>query len=269
MKVAFQGERGAYSEEAIIKRWGEKADPVPRPYLVDVFDAVKNGEADLGLVPIENSIQGTIVRTFDLLNERDLYTQGETVLRIRHCLIVNPGVTNIDIKKVYSHPQALGQSREYMEKHGYEPVGTYDTAGSVKMIKEKGMMDAAAIASSRAAKVYNMKILENGIETHKKNYTRFVVIGKEKMKPTGKDKTTLAFIVEHRPGTLVSALESIASRDINLMKIESRPLIGNPWEYIFFIEIQGHIQDQNIKDALEELKQHTIYIKHLGSYPRI
>ncbi|MCW4048142.1 MAG: prephenate dehydratase [Candidatus Bathyarchaeota archaeon] len=268
MRVAFQGESGAYSEEAIIKHWDDQAEPVPKPYLPDVFNAVEKGEADLGLVPVENSIQGSIVRTFDLLNERTLVAQGETVLRIVHCLIVNPGVKAGDIKKVYSHPQALGQSMEYLEKHGYEPVGAYDTAGSVKNIKDDERKDAAAVASSRAAQVYDMEILEQGIETHKENYTRFLVIGRDKPRPTGSDKTSIAFVVKHEPGSLVKALSTLSERGINLMKIESRPLVGTPWEYIFFIDFEGHVKDKTISEALDELNKQTNYIKHLGSYPR-
>ena len=268
MRVAFQGERGAYSEEAIMAHWGEAAEPLPRPYLPDVFDAVEKGDADLGLVPVENSIEGSIVRTFDLLNERTLRAQGETVLRIVHCLITNPGVEAGDVKRVYSHPQALGQSREYLERRGLEPVGAYDTAGSVKMIKEQGLTDAAAIASQRAAEVYGMNVLERGIETHKENYTRFLVIGRDEPEPTGADKTSLAFVVEHRPGTLVKALNALAKRRINLCKIESRPIVGTPWEYIFFIDFHGHVKDPEVAKAFEELRGQTRYIKHLGSYSR-
>jgi prephenate dehydratase len=268
VRVAFQGERGAYSEEAITAHWGEAAEPLPRPYLPDVFDAVEKRHADLGLVAVENSIQGSVVRTFDLLNERTIKAQGETVLRIVHCLIVNPGVEADDVKKVYSHPQALGQCREYLERRGLEPVGAYDTAGSVKMIKEQGNMDAAAIASQRAAEVYGMKVLEREIETHNENYTRFLVVGREEPEPTGRDKTSLAFVVAHRPGTLVKALNTLAGRGINLCKIESRPLLGKPWEYIFFVDFHDHVKTPKVVEAIEELRSQTSYIKHLGSYPR-
>ena len=268
MKIAFQGERGAYSEEAIIAHWGEEAESLPCLYLLDVFEAVEKGDADLGLVPVENSIEGSIVRTFDLLNEYALRAQGETILRIVHCLIANPGVEYGDVKRVYSHPQALGQSREYLERKNLQPIGAYDTAGSVKMIKEESLMDAAAIASQQAAEVYGMNILERGIESHKENYTRFLEIGKENPEPTGKDKTSLAFVVDHKPGTLVRALNTLARRNINLCKIESRPLVGTPWEYIFFIDFHGHVKDPEVVKALEELRDQTRYIKHLGSYLR-
>lgn len=268
MRVAYQGEPGAYSEEAIIKHWGEEAQAVPLPYLQDVFAGVEKGEVELGLVPVENTIQGSVHLTFDLLYEGNLLIQGETVLRINHSLIVNPGTRFKDIKRVYSHPQALGQSRRFIEKHGFEAVSTYDTAGSVKMIKEKAMTDSAAIASSRAAEVYNMEIIAEGLEAHKENYTRFLIIGKNEVEPTGKDKTTIFFTVEHKPGSLLRALQAISDRGINLLKIESRPLIGKPWEYIFYLEFEGHIKDSVVEEGIKELVGVTTSIKILGSYPR-
>lgn len=268
MRVAFQGELGAYSEEAIIQHFGKKAQPVPRPYLKDVFDTVENGGADLGLVPAENSLEGSIVRTFDLLLERGLKIQGETVLRVIHCLIANRGVTLGDLKRAYSHPQALGQSRAYLEGHGLEPVSWYDTAGSVKMIGEKGLRDAAGIASARAAEVYDMAVLARGLETDKENYTRFFVIGDGDVGPTGNDKSTIAYIVDHKPGTLLESLRAFASRRLNLTKIESRPIPGRPWEYTFFIDIEAHRDEPSMGEALDELRESTKFIKILGSYPR-
>jgi chorismate mutase/prephenate dehydratase len=267
-RVAFQGEKGAYSEEAIYKHYGSEVETVPRPYLKDVFDAVESGKADFGLVPVENTIEGSIVRSFDLLNERSLRASGEEIHRIQHCLIAHPDAKLEDIKKAYSHPQALGQSREYLESHNIEAMNFYDTAGSVKWIKENNIMDAAGVASAQAAETYGMKILASGIETNQENYTRFLEIGYSETEPTGKDKTTLAFIVQHRPGTLVGALKEFSDRGINLEKIESRPRIGKPWEYIFFVDLEGHIKDKRISSALEALNKYTLYLKHLGSYPR-
>jgi prephenate dehydratase len=268
MKVAFQGERGAYSEEAIIQHFSADVEPVPRPYLRDVFESVEDGGADLGLVPVENTLEGSIVRTYDLLNERTLKAQGEAILRVVHCLIVNPGVSIEDVKKVYSHPQALGQCRKYIEENGLEAVAAYDTAGSAKMLKDQGSRDSAAIASSRAAEVYDMAILARGIETHAENYTRFLVIGSDENAPTSSDKTSIAFIVDHRPGTLHGALKAFSENGINLTKIESRPQVGTPWEYIFFIDVEGHKEDPGMRLALEELERNSRYVNILGSYPR-
>ena len=268
MRVAFQGERGAYSEEAIIQHFGPDVEPVPKPYLRGVFESVEEGGADLGLVPVENTLEGSIVLTYDLLNERPLKAQGETVLRVVHYLIANPRVPIEDIRKVYSHPQALGQCRKYIEENGLEAVAAYDTAGSAKMLKDQESRDSAAIASRRAAEVYDMAVLDRGIETHAENYTRFLVIGSEEKAPTLADKTSIAFIVDHRPGTLHVALKAFSENGINLTKIESRPQVGKPWEYIFFIDVEGHREDPGMRLALEELERNSRYVNILGSYPR-
>jgi prephenate dehydratase len=268
MRIAFQGERGAYSEQAIIQHLGPSAEPVPRPYLKDVFDSIESGDADLGLVPVENTLEGSIVQTYDLLNERSLKARFEVILRVVHCLIANHGVSLDMVKRVYSHPQALGQCRRYLEENDFEPAAAYDTAGSVKMLKEEGLMDSAAIASCRAAEVYDMAVLAHGIETNDENYTRFLLIGFEDHPPTSNDKTSISFIVDHRPGTLYNALKAFAENGIDLTKIESRPQVGKPWEYIFFIDVAGHISEQKIRLAVDELKSSSRSVKILGSYPR-
>jgi prephenate dehydratase len=268
MRVAFQGEPGAYSEEAIIQGYGPSVEPLPRPYLRDVFDAVEAGEAEIGLIPVENTIEGSIVRSYDLLNERSLKAQGEVILRVIHCLIANPGVSLTDLTKVYSHPQALGQCRAFIEEHSLESVAASDTAGSVRMLKTLGVKDAAAIASSRAAEVYGMNIIERGIETHKENYTRFIAIGGEDGRPTSDDKTSLVFATDHRPGTLHMALGAFARKGIDLTKIESRPQVGKPWEYLFFVDVVGHKDDPEMREALVELRESTRMVKVIGSYPR-
>jgi chorismate mutase/prephenate dehydratase len=193
--------------------------------------------------------------------------QGEVILRVVHCLIVNPGVLLENVKRVYSHPQALGQSRAFLEEMGFEAISAYDTAGSVKMIKSMGVEDAAAIASGRAAEVYDMVILKQGIETNSENYTRFLAIGHGNVAPTGMDKTSIAFIVEHRPGTLFRALKAFAENEIDLTKIESRPLIGSPFEYVFFVDILGHKEQPKIGKAIEKLEKSSRTVKILGSYP--
>ncbi|MCW3992168.1 MAG: prephenate dehydratase [Candidatus Bathyarchaeota archaeon] len=268
MKVAFQGEHGAYSEEAILQHFEGSAEPVPRPSLREVFQAVEGGEVDLGLVPVENTLEGSVVRTFDLLLESTLRVSAEVILRVVHCLIANPGVTIGDIKGVYSHPQALGQCRAYLESQGFEAVVAYDTAGSVKMLGERGLRDAAAIASGWAAEVYGMTVLARGIETHPENYTRFFVLGHEDHPPTGRDKTSIAFTVDHKPGILFRALRGFALHGVNLTKIESRPMVGRPWEYSFHMDFEGHRVEPHMHSALEELRTSTRFLKILGSYPR-
>lgn len=267
MRVAYQGILGAYSEDAVKQYWGASAELLPKPTVEDVFDAVEAAEAEAGLVPVENTIEGSITRTSDLLNERNLTILGETIYRVVHCLIVNPGVKFNDVKSVYSHPQALGQTRVYLDAHGYEAIDYYDTAGAVKMIRDKGLRDSAAVASRRAAEIYKMGVLEEGIENSKENYTRFLHIGVGSTPPTGSDKTSLAFTIDNRPGTLVAALQSIASCSLNLTRIETRPYPDRPWEYIFFIDFSGHRGDASTRETLRELTTHTRSLKILGSYP--
>lgn len=267
-RVAYQGERGAYSEEAMIQHFGSSVEAVLKPYLSDVFDAVDEGEVDTGLIPVENSLEGSIIRSYDLLYERELKASGEVVLRIHHCLIANPGVSIEGVKKVYSHPQALGQCRVYMEEHGLEAIAAYDTAGSVKMLKELGHRDSAAIASSRAAEIYGMSVLARGIEINVENYTRFLVLAHEDHSPTADDKTSIAFTLVNKPGTLCRALKPFADKGIDLTKIESRPLVGKPWEYVFFIDVLGHREDPKLRAALSRLKEASSSVKIIGSYPR-
>lgn len=267
-RVAYQGERGAYSEEALIQHFGSSAEAVPKPYLSDVFDAVEEGEVDAGLIPVENSLEGSIARSYDLLYERELKARGEVVLRVRHCLIANPGVPIEDVEKVYSHPQALGQCRAYLEKYGLEAIATFDTAGSVRKLKELGSRDSAAIASSRAAEIYGMSVLARGIENHTDNYTRFLVLALEDYPSTADDKTSIAFTLVNKPGTLYGALESFAEKEINLTKFEARPRVGKPWEYVFFIDVRGHREDPELKAALSRLEETSSSVKVLGSYPR-
>lgn len=266
VKVSFQGERGAYSEEAIYEYFGERVEVVPLPTMHEVFKSVENGFSDYAVVPVENSLEGSVGEVLDLLLETNLKVCGEIILRIIHCLICNPGEELRDIKVIYSHPQALGQSRNFIRRLGCKALPVYDTAGSVKMIK--GVKGAAAIASERAAKIYGMKILVKGVEDNPNNYTRFLVLSNSINPPTGKDKTSIIFAVKHVPGALYSALGVFAERNINLTKIESRPSRKRLWEYNFYVDFEGHVEDEFIKDALKALKSKTTFIKVLGSYPK-
>lgn len=223
LKIAFQGEIGAYSELAVYKHFGSNVQVKPCKLFSDVFRSVDVGEVDYGVVPVENSIEGSVNQVYDLFMEYDLKVCGEIILKIEHCLIANFNATLDSIKVVYSHPQALGQCINFLEKSGYKPIPTYDTAGSVKLIKEQGVTDAAAIASERAAQIYGMKILRRNISDNPDNYTRFFVLSKNEVPPSGNDKTSIIFSVKHLPGALYKALEEFASREINLTKIESRP----------------------------------------------
>jgi len=266
--VAFQGERGAYSEEAALSYFDSKIEFLPCKTLKEVFQAVESGRAAVGMVPVENSLEGAVSETYDLLLSSNLIVSGEYNLRVRHCLIANPGVRIEDVRKVYSHPQALAQCRRFLDILGAELIPYYDTAGSAYMIKRERLMDAAAIASKRAAEIYGLQILAESIEDSPNNYTRFFVIGKFEREPTGRDKTSIVFTTKHVPGALYAALGVFARRGINLTKIESRPTKQTPWEYNFYVDFEGHKLDANVREALEELKAHTLYIKILGSYPK-
>ena len=201
MKIAFQGEPGAYGEQAVFDYFGQ-VETLPCESFDDVFDAVNSGKCESGLIPIENSLAGSIHQNYDLLLRNNLHINGEYPLRVRHCLIANPGVQKADIKKAISHPQALGQCAGYLRTHGIKPEQVYDTAGSVKMIKESGERDVAAIASRRAAELYGMQILEEGIEDNPENYTRFLAISHNVTTPEGESKTSIVFTLKNVPGAL-------------------------------------------------------------------
>jgi chorismate mutase/prephenate dehydratase len=268
LKVAFQGERGAYSESAVYRFFGESAEVKPCRDFKDVFKSVEEQETDFGVVPVENSIEGSVNQTYDLFLKHDLKVRGEIIVKIEHCLIANPGTKLEDVKAVYSHPQALAQCRTFLEKSGWELVPTYDTAGSVKILKEKGLKNAAALASEKSAELYKMKILAREIADNPENYTRFFVIGKKDAPMTGKDKTSVIFAATHKPGALYYALGEFAKRGINLTKIESRPTKQTPWEYNFYLDFEGNKSEPRCAEALEALKEHAAFIKILGSYPR-
>lgn len=267
MKVAFQGEPGAYSEQAVFEYFG-KVETLPCESFEAMFDAAACGKSDVALAPIENSLAGSIHQNYDLLLRHNLHIVGEYFLRVRHCLIVNPGVKKEKIKKAISHPQALGQCAAYLRGHGIRAEQVYDTAGSVKMLKESGARDTAAIASRRAAELYGMQILEEGIEDNPENYTRFLAVAREAVMPEADAKTSIVFTLKNQPGALFKALSVFALRDIDLTKIESRPLQGKPWEYLFYIDFIGSVRDEVSRRALEHLGEYALTLRVLGSYPR-
>jgi prephenate dehydratase len=276
MRVAFQGEAGAYSEQAVFNYFGE-VETQPCESFDVVFDTVVSGTCEAGLIPIENSLAGSIHQNYDLLLRHDLHIVGETLLRVQHCLIALPGVPKADIKKVISHPQALGQCAAYLRGLGVKAESAYDTAGSVKMLKESGARDTAAIASRRAAEIYGMQILEEGIEDNAENYTRFLAISQMAANPApptgaaqgaGEAKTSIVFTLKNQPGALFKALSVFALRDIDLTKIESRPLQGKPWEYLFYIDFLGADYEETARKALDHLGEYALMLRVWGSYPR-
>jgi len=268
LKVAFQGEIGAYSEIAVYKHFTSDVQTIPCKSFSDVFKSVEAGNVDYGVVPIENSIEGSVNQVYDLFLEYDLKVCGEIILKIEHCLLANRNADLNSIKVVYSHPQALAQCSNFLERLGYEIIPTYDTAGGAKIVKERGTNDVAAIASERAAEIYGMKILARDISNTPDNYTRFLVISTENSPPTGNDKTSIIFSLKHVPGSLYKALEEFALREINLTKIESRPTKRRPWEYNFYLDFEGHRNDPKCMEALKGLEKKATFIKILGSYPK-
>lgn len=268
MKVAFQGEHGAYSEQSVFDYFGADVETLPCETFDLVFDSVTSGLSDKGLIPIENSLAGSIHQNYDLLLRNQLHIVGEYFLRVRHCLITMPNVKKEDIKKAMSHPQALGQCANYLRNLNIKPEAVYDTAGSVKMLKESGVKDTAAIASKRAAELYGMQILEEGIEDNPENFTRFLAISTEATVPKEEAKTSIVFTLKNVPGSLFKAMSVFALRDIDLTKIESRPLQGKPWEYLFYIDFIGSATDEVCKKALENLGEYVFLLRVLGSYPR-
>ncbi|MCS7248077.1 MAG: prephenate dehydratase [Anaerolineales bacterium] len=269
MKVAYQGAPGAYSEAAIFEVFGDQAQPIPCETFEEVFQKVEIGEADCGMLPIENSVTGSLHRNYDLLLEHQLAIVGEYPLRVRHCLIGLPDAELKDIRKVISHPQGIAQCEKYLRALGVHTEAVYDTAGSVKMVKESGDPSLAAIASNWAAQIYGMKILQEGIEDNPANYTRFLVLAREPVQPEGEAKTSIVFTLRNIPGALFKALSVFALRDIDLTKIESRPLVGKPWEYLFYIDFRGSITEQRVVNALENLREYALSLRILGSYPRL
>ncbi len=268
VKVAFQGERGAFSEDAAIKLFKSDIDFLPCVHLQDVFRAVSEDKVRFGVVPIENSQAGSINETYDLLLSYPLNIYAEVILRISHCLMTLPGGNSANITTVYSHPQALAQCDEFLSRLSVEIVPAYDTAGSAKMIKERELKKCAAIASKRAAEIYGLDILAAEIETNINNYTKFFAISKEEAKLGEKNKTSLVFAARHVPGTLYRTLGIFATKNINLTKLESRPNKSKPWEYVFYVDFEGHLDEEVCQKAVEQLQEETTFVKILGSYPQ-
>ncbi len=273
MRVGFQGELGAFSQQAILQLLGPKARPVPHVRFDQVFAALKKGSVDAAAIPIENTLHGSIYDNYDLLLKYDFAITAETNVRVVHNLIAPPGMTFAQVRKVYSHPVAINQCLDFFARHKrIEREPFYDTAGSVKMIMEQRPPGGAAIASELAAKVYKARILKRGIEDDPQNYTRFFLLEPSGSKARGARngrspwKTSLVFSTRNIPGALFRALSALALRDLNLVKIESRPLRGKPWEYLFYLDLLGRREDTPVKNALAHLGEVADFLRVLGSY---
>ncbi len=275
--AAFQGERGAFSQEAARRLLGPSVKVLPLPRFEDIFRALADGKATAAVVPIENSLAGSVHQNYDLLLEHDLPIVAETSVRIVHNLIALPGVKFSNIRRVYSHPVALNQCLDFFTKHPeIEKVPFYDTAGSVKMLAEEKLTDAAAIASAVAADIYGAHILKRSIEDDRRNFTRFFLLRKPEyarrhpVTAGAKQlwKTSLVFTTRNVPGALFRSLSAFALRDLNLMKIESRPLRGKPWEYLFYLDLIGRADDPVTQNALRHLGELADLLRVLGTYPK-
>lgn len=267
-RVAFQGERGAFSEMAASKFFNSSIDVLPCRSFEEVFKKVNQKKANYGILPVENSYTGSITTVHDLLLREELFAIGEVKLKVEHCLIAKIDLSYKEIRKVYSHPQALAQCEKFLSKNlpDCEIIPVYDTAGSVKMIKEAKEDSIAAIASSWAAELYGLKVLRMEIQDNKFNYTRFLVLSPEISPDSKSNKTSIIFAVVSKPGALHKCLKEFALRDINLTRLESRPSKQKPWEYIFYTDFEKGLFEQSAQEALAELKKYTTFVKVIGTY---
>jgi len=267
-RVAFQGERGAFSEEAAVRLLGAGVALVPRPTFESLFAAVEEGAADCALAPVENTLAGSVHRSYDLMLESRLHIAAEVVIPIHHYLIGCPGSSLEEITTVESHPVALAQcERFFAARPGLRRLAAEDTAGSVAQVVARGDRTRAAIAGRRAAELYGGAILRERVEDHSENYTRFVLLTPRAGAAEGADKLSLVVKLAHRPGALYHALEPFARRRIDLLKIESRPVRGRPWEYHFYLDLRASLGDAEAAAALEELRERAAAVRLLGCYP--
>ena len=266
-RAAFLGEPGTFSYKACTQYFGTGVKAMPMPSFKQIFEAVKEGKVDFGVVPLENSLTGSIHENYDLLLEYDLRIIGEITLRIMHHLVAHPKTKIESIERVYSHPQVFQQCRQFLEQHpGWELISAGDTAAAVKRIKEGGIQTDSAIASETAAEIHGMEVIQEGIETNPRNYTRFVVIARERLENGPRRKSSLIYSTGNRPGALFETLKTFAGKNINLVKLESRPIHGKPWEYMFYVDIEADIEAAEFKPVLDELEKSTDYLRVLGSY---
>ncbi len=269
MKIAIQGEKGSYSDEAARRFFQEREYiPLSKRFLEEVFDSVETGEADYGVVPVENSSTGSIRKSLDLLLERDVKVVGEVKVRVRHALLGVRGARLEDIEVVYSHPEAISQCEGFLKSRGWKVIPSFDTAGAAREVAERGDKRRAAIASERVAELYDLEVLARDIQDLPHNTTRFFVITSEGEWPRDADTTSAFFATRHVPGALWRALGVFARRNINLLWLESRPIRREPWNYSFFVEFEGSLWEGYVRDALEELENESIWVKVLGTYKR-
>lgn len=267
VKVAFQGVAGAYSEQAIRQYFGPEVESVPVKALTDLFLAVAGQDVDYGMLPVENSVAGSVNQAYELLMEHDLRVYAEVVLRVRHMLLGVPGTDVASLQRVRSHPQALAQCQRYLARRGLVAEPAFDTAGAARDLAASPEPGVAVIASEFAAELYGLEILDRQIEDYHFNYTRFFVLSVQDAPRAQHSKTSLIFTVTHQPGALYDCMGEFAKRRVNLTKIESRPRLNRPWQYIFYLDFEGHSQDPQCEAAIIGLLRRSSFVKLLGSYP--
>ena len=267
LTVVYLGPPATHTHLACIERFGSSVRTVPKESIQEVFDAVEREKANFGMVPVENSTEGVVNRTLDMFIESEVKICGEVLIRISHDLLSMSGKAE-DVASVYSHPQALAQCRQWLRKKfpNTQMAETVSTAKAAQMAAQDPK--AAAVASSLAAELYGLKVIESRIEDYLNNYTRFLVLGLQVGEKTGRDKTSLLFSIPDLPGALYEVLKPFSEKSINLTKIESRPIKDKPWEYVFFLDFEGHATDLHTHEAVSELKKKVLFLKLLGSYPR-
>lgn len=265
--AAFQGEPGAYSQQACRQFFGEQVATLPCRTFTELFEAVQTQRATHIMLPAENSLAGSVLPAYDLLIDHDLRVQGEEVVKVEHCLLAPEGTTLSEIRRAISHPQALAQCAGTLRRLGIEPVTYYDTAGAARDLAAHPQPQTAAIAGELAGQIYGLAVLTRDLQDLPHNYTRFFVLGLEDAPRRDPSKTSLIFTTRHVPGALYQVLGELATRGINLTKIESRPRRNLPWHYHFYIDFEGHEDDPHVREALLRILKRTSFLKVLGSYP--
>ena len=265
-RISFQGERGAYSEAALVSFFEGEIETIPCSTFANALKNTETDASDYSILPVENSLEGSVGESNDLLLSTKLHVTGEVYHRIHHCLI---GIGAIgDIDTVYSHTQALGQCRQFIQENSLKTIPSYDTAGSVKIIKDLNKNNVACIASKDAAEIFDVPVIKDGIEDNTNNYTRFLILSKKPVETVKSNaKTSIIFSVKHEAGALYQIINEFYQHKINLTKIESRPNKNTAWEYNFYVDFEGLQDDSAVKDVLQKLRDNTTFLKILGSYP--
>ena len=269
LKIGYQGVKGSFSEEAMISFFGENNKSLNYEKFEDVFISLKNDEIDYGILPFENSCTGAITSVYDLISKYGFYIVGEECIKINQNLVGVKGATVDDIKEVYSHPQGFEQSKNFLRNHeDFKLIYFYNTAISAKHVSKLNDKSKAAIASSRAAKIYNLDILAKNIHDNNNNHTKFVIISKNLQSSKESNKITVSFSLENRAGSLYNLLGHFVKNNLNMIKIESRPSNGELWEYVLYVDLEGNINDEKVKNAIKLIKEETRYFKLLGCYKK-